>query len=333
VLREGASSKKAGLLVEQRLNDVQDFLSLELEKVELVLERSCHHGVEPAVSAAQHLVQLGGKRIRPLSLLLAALCFGKTNQAMLQMASVVELVHSATLLHDDVVDEGMVRRGAETARLIHGNGVSVLAGDLLLVTALDMTSVSAPLMLPGLLTTLRKLVQGEVIQLRGRTELDLSQSTYYQILNDKTASLFSFAAGCGAQLAGASQKEINALASFGEKIGIAFQLIDDVIDYQGEQSGKTLYADLIEGKLTLPLVIAIEKEPKLAGLVARIHAGDASVVEALSSQVIASGACEEVRKRAIALTSEAEILLLELPFSAAREMLAVVARELSDRVS
>jgi octaprenyl-diphosphate synthase len=333
VLRDGGRSKRAGQRVEQRLNDVQDFLSLELEKVEQILEQSCIRGVEPAVSASQHLVELGGKRIRPLSLLLAALCFGKTDHAMLQMASVVELVHSATLLHDDVVDEGMERRGAETARLVHGNGVSVLAGDLLLVTALEMTSVNAPVMLPELLKTLRKLVQGEVIQLRGRTELDLSQSTYYQILNDKTASLFSFAAGCGAQLAGASIEEQQALSSFGEKLGIAFQLIDDVIDYQGDESGKTLFADLIEGKLTLPLVLAIEKEPALAELVARIHAGDESVVEHVSARVIASGACEEVRTRAITLTAEAESVLTTLPLSGAREMLSIVARELTGRVS
>ena len=99
---------------------------------------------------------------------------------------------------------------------------------------------------------------------RGRTELDVSQETYYQILNDKTASLFAFAAGCGARLAGADEASEKALKTFGEKLGIAFQLIDDVLDYQGEQSGKTLFADLIEGKLTLPLVLAIEKERSLA---------------------------------------------------------------------
>jgi octaprenyl-diphosphate synthase len=312
---------------------VQEFLSLELEKVESILEGSSSQGVEPAISASQHHIELGGKRIRPLSLLLSALCFGKTTPAMLQMASVVELVHSATLLHDDVVDEGMVRRGAKTARLIHGNGVSVLAGDLLLVTALETTSINAPTMLPHLLKTLRRLVQGEVIQLRGRTELDLTQSTYYQILNDKTASLFAFAAGCGAQLAGASTEDQKALSGFGEKLGLAFQLIDDVIDYQGEQSGKTLFADLIEGKLTLPLVLAIEKEPDLAKLVAKIHAGDESVVEQVSKRVIASGSCDEVRQRAMSLTADAEKNLANLPPSGAREMLAIVARELSDRVA
>ena len=145
--------------------------------------------------------------------------------------------------------------------------------------------------------------------------------------------LHPLAAGSGAQLAGADQAAQAALRAFGEKLGIAFQLIDDVLDYQGQESGKTLFADLLEGKLTLPLVLAIEKERGLAEYVARIHAGDDSVVQYVSSRVIDSGACEEVRKRAVTLTTEAQAALSQLPLSGARQMLSLVARELTERVA
>src|SRR6187549_143311 len=142
-LSRGARSKGADERIHARLTDVQEFLARELLEVEAALTHACAQGPEPAVSAASHLVARGGKRVRPLALLLAAKCFGEgelgasADPRLIEMAAVVELVHSATLLHDDVVDEGMQRRGVITARRLLGNGVSVLSGDLLLVTALE----------------------------------------------------------------------------------------------------------------------------------------------------------------------------------------------------
>jgi octaprenyl-diphosphate synthase len=286
------------------------------------------------VAAAHHLVARGGKRVRPITLLLSAKCFGSTEgRAFSELAAVVELAHSATLLHDDVIDEGMERRGAPTSRRVYGNGISVLSGDLLLVNALSRTQRAAPELVPELISTLRQLVEGEIIQLKGRTELDVSEATYERILKDKTASLFAFSCRAGALLAGASAEQADALAAFGEGIGIAFQLVDDVIDYDGSESGKTLFADLLEGKLTLPLVLAIQGDPTLKALVAQIHGGDESVVAEVSRRVVQSGSCEEVRARARAHTASAIGALRRLPESPARKLLEVVALEMTKRTS
>ena len=247
------------------------------------------------------------------------------------MAAVVELVHSATLLHDDVVDEGMERRGFPTSRRLFGNGVSVLSGDLLLVNALERTRHAAPELLGDLIGTLRRLVDGEIIQLRGRTELDFSEATYYRVLRDKTASLFSFAARAGASMAGASTTAQEALGRFGESLGVAFQLVDDVIDYSGQQTGKALFADLTEGKMTLPLVLGIERDPGLGLLVQAIHRGDEGPVAEVSSRVVASGACDEVRQRAGAFTAQARAALEKIPLSPARQLLEIVAIEMTSR--
>ena len=204
-LSRGAQAKKADERLETRLADVQGFLATELAEVEKVLAVAVEDGPEPGASAARHLVSRGGKRVRPLALLLAGRCYGGEGAAFAEMAGVVELVHSATLLHDDVVDEGMERRGAPTSRRLWGNGVSVLSGDLLLVNALERTRQAAPELLGELIATLRRLVDGEIVQLRGRTELDVSEATYYRVLEDKTASLFSFAARSGAFMAGAPE--------------------------------------------------------------------------------------------------------------------------------
>lgn len=335
-LSRGAIAKDADPLVIDRLADVQKFLGHELSAVEDAIERLLVDGPEPAVAAAQHLVSRGGKRVRPIALILAARCFpgaAVDDKAMTEMAAVVELVHSATLLHDDVVDEGAERRGAITSRRVYGNGVSVLSGDLLLVNALERTRLVAPSLLPALIGTLRRLVDGEIIQLRGRTELDASEETYLRVLSDKTASLFSLATQAGARLAGANQQATDALGIFGEQLGVAFQLIDDVIDYTGEKTGKALFADLTEGKLTLPLVLAIERDPSLLELVKVIHSGDSRPIEEVSRRVIGSGSCDVVRQRAHQATRDAIAALGVLPASPAVRILELVAREMTQRVA
>jgi octaprenyl-diphosphate synthase len=331
-LKQGAKARDAGDLVQKRLSDVQTFLASDLARVESALLEVAGMGPAPATDAAKHLIDRGGKRVRPIALLLSAQCFGRTDEPRFsEMAAVVELAHSATLLHDDVVDEGMERRGAPTSRRLYGNGVSVLSGDLLLVNALGRTQAVAPELLADLIGTLRRLVEGEVIQLRGRTELDVSEATYERVLRDKTASLFSFAARAGALMAGASLAHAEALGNFGENLGIAFQLVDDVIDYDGEESGKTLFADLLEGKLTLPLVLAIQKDPSLETLVSRIHSGDPEPVAEVSRRVIESGSCDEVRARARDYTDRAISSLSGVPRSPSRMLLEVVAREMTRR--
>lgn len=333
VLKQGGTARAAGDRFHGRLDALQTFLGAQLAEVEQVVAELVTAGPEPAVAAAQHLVSRGGKRIRPLALLLSARCFGpNTERAAVEMAAVVELVHSATLLHDDVVDEGMERRGAPTSRRLYGNGVSVLSGDLLLVNALDRTRQVAPQLLGALIGTLRRLVEGEILQLRGRTELDVSEETYERVLFDKTGSLFAFATQTGAVLAGAGDEQASHLAHFGEQLGLAFQLIDDVIDYEGQVSGKTLLADLQEGKLTLPLILAIQAEGSLLDLVRQIHQGDDRSVAEVSRRVVQSGSCQEVRRRAREHTRRALASLDQIGPSPAREVLRAVAQELTARV-
>jgi octaprenyl-diphosphate synthase len=331
-LRGAGDKQNAGLRVQERLASVQDLLRSELSWIESTLSEVACRGPAPGTDAARHLVSRGGKRVRPIALLLSSACFGKVLPSARELAVVAELVHSATLLHDDVIDDGQERRGAPASRLLWGNAVSVLGGDLLLVQALDRTARHAPEIMPDLIATLGRLVEGEIVQLRGRVELDVSEATYERILRDKTASLFAWATKSGARIAGAPPAQQQQFCAFGERLGIAFQLVDDVLDYTSEASGKTLLADLREGKLTLPLVLAVAKKPELIAPLRRIFAGDREPVPAVSRAVIDSGACDEARTRAVAHTREAIEALGAIEASPARLLLEDVARQLAARV-
>lgn len=332
-LRDAAASQAPGSTAADRLADLQGLFAGELSWVEGALLEAAKTGPSPATGAAKHLVQRGGKRVRPLALLLSTACFGRIGTAERELALVTELVHSATLLHDDVIDDGAERRGAPASRVLWGNGVSVLAGDLLLVHALDRTSRHAPEVMPDLIATVRRLVEGEIIQLRGRVELDVSETTYERILRDKTASLFAFATRTGARLASADADTQARMSTFGEELGVAFQLVDDVLDYSSATTGKTLFADLREGKMTLPLVLAVARAPELHAPLKRIFAGDHEPVSEISRRVVESGACDEVRSRARAHTERALDALSAVAPSPARSLLEAVARELAGRAT
>ena len=332
-LRGAVATQAPGASAEQRLAEVAALFADDLLWVERALSTASAEGPSPGTDAGRHLIDRGGKRLRPLSLLLSAACFGRIPEAARELAVAAELVHSATLLHDDVIDDGAERRGAPASRVLWGNGVSVLGGDLLLVNALERTARHAPEIMPELLSTLRRLVEGEIIQLRGRVELDVSETTYDRILRDKTASLFAFATRTGARLAGADARSVDAMAAFGEELGIAFQLVDDVLDYNGENSGKTLLSDLRQGKLTLPLVLSAAKDPTLMGPLRRVFAGDHEPVGPISRSVVESGACDEVRRRAREHTARATAALDAVAMSPARSLLASVASELASRAA
>ena len=207
VFQQSAIASEADRRLLDRLIDVQELVGSDLEWVEAALERVANDGNSPATQAAHHLVSRGGQRVRPLVVLLSAACFEGISPTTRNLALVSELVHTATLLHDDVADDGMQRRGAATSRRVWGNAVSVLAGDLLLVHALSQTLVDMSSVLPDLLSTLRQMVDGEVLQLRGRMQLHLSEEIYYQIVRGKTASLFAWAARCGALSANANPSQ------------------------------------------------------------------------------------------------------------------------------
>ncbi len=329
-----AGEGKIDATAEARLVAARALFGDEMAAVERALEASAKEGVLPATLAADHLLAAGGKRIRPLAVILSCSCFGAITPIARELAIVSELVHLATLLHDDVIDDGRERRGVTTARRIWGNAVSVLAGDLLLTHALERTHLTGDSpALAELFRTLRTLVDGEVVQLRGRSKLDVREATYQRVVRDKTASLFSWAMRSGARAGGAGPDDIDRFGRFGAQLGTAFQLVDDVLDYAGkpEATGKLLFADLFEGKLTLPLILTIERTPSLVTDVEACRAGDEEAASRLAAAVLASGACDEVRARAVRETESAEGELAAVADSPAKEVLVGVARALAAR--
>jgi octaprenyl-diphosphate synthase len=332
-LTRSAEAQEADIRLLSRLSALQQLLEDDLAWVEAALAESTSRGERPGRDAARHLVSRGGKRVRPMALLLSAACFGEVSAIVREAALVAELVHTATLLHDDVIDDGTERRGAATSRTLWGNAVSVLAGDLLLVDALERMGRQVPAVLPSLFATLRELVDGEIVQLRGRVDLDVSRNTYDRVLRGKTASLFRWATSTGARLGGASEADQERLGTVGELVGMAFQLVDDALDYSNECSDKTALADLRDGKMTLPLVLAIERTPDLMGSVKRVHRGDDTPLAEVRKRVLESGACDEVRRLADAKTARALDILRSAPKSEARRLLEDVVSKLAERTA
>ncbi len=330
------SSGAAPDSVKACLAQVRSQFGEEIEAIESELSRLVRLGTAPGTDAAAHLLEAGGKRVRPLTVILSAACFGKPNQTVRDVAVVAELVHLATLLHDDVIDDGKERRGRPTSRRIWGNAISVLSGDMLLTLALERTAASAPgFVLHDLFATLRRLVDGEILQLRGRGTLELDEASYFRIIRGKTASLFEWAARAGAACAGATPQNCAALGEFGARVGLAFQLVDDVLDYCGDPRdiGKALLGDLAEGKLTLPLIRTLEKTPAIRPHVHAARTGDHESALLVADAVRASGTCDSVRALAREQSSLALEPLKTLPPSAARDLLASIARELAARAS
>ncbi len=232
----------------------------EMAKVNaLILERADSH-VEMVPELARYLIEAGGKRLRPMLTVAAALLFGKASGAQTNYAAAVEFMHNATLLHDDVVDESDMRRGRPAARMIWGNQASVLVGDFLLGQAFLMMVETGKLEALGVLAKAATIIaEGEVFQLAKTKDLNATPEEYDQVIRAKTATLFEAAAEVGAMAGGADEAGRVALRDYGRELGCAFQLVDDVLDYRGESGamGKNTGDDLREGKMTLPVILAL----------------------------------------------------------------------------
>jgi octaprenyl-diphosphate synthase len=236
-------------------------LADDLKGVEaLILERmQSPVGMIPDI--ASHLIEAGGKRLRPLITLAAAKACGGGGSAALALATAVEFIHTATLLHDDVVDGSTLRRGKTAANLVWGNQSSVLVGDFLFARSFNLMVEAGSIdILDVLARASSTIAEGEVMQLAAAAKGEASRSGYDAIIEAKTAALFSAAAKVGAMSAGASKAEVDAMADYGRHLGLAFQLVDDALDYGGvtEALGKNIGDDFREGKATLPLIIALE---------------------------------------------------------------------------
>ncbi len=310
----------------------------ELGALEGVLARATEDAEATLRAAARHLVGSGGKRVRPTVTLLSCGACGGDMAAAVPFAAAAELTHSATLLHDDVIDDGPVRRGQPASRVIWGNAVSVLAGDWLLARALEMVQAHPARgpALPALLGTMRRLVEGEVKQLSLRGGFHATEEDYFQVIDGKTASLFGWATAAGGWAAGASGEVAEALTRFGEGIGMAFQLVDDALDYAAEPEalGKRLGADLVEGKATLPLIRALAAEPRLRQALQPIAEGAAAparVVLEVFEAVKRCGGIEAARALAREHTRGAMAALGRVPDGPHRRALADAAEALTER--
>lgn len=337
-----AGDARVGDCARQNLEQVTDALSVDLAWLGSELADACDRGPSPASESAAHLVNAGGKRVRPVAVFLSAAAAnglsGDRAPRARSIALAAELIHSATLLHDDVIDDSRERRGRETSRVVWGNAVSVLAGDLLLTHALEVVhAIEDGKVLGDLLATLRKMVEGEIVQLRGRASLDLSELTYERVVQGKTASLFAWACRSGARAAHGDERVAAALGAYGAHVGVAFQIVDDLLDLVGDpaRTGKSLLGDVKEGKPTLPLLRAIARAPSILERVRRLRDGaaDEALAAEIASAIVASGACDEVRSRALAESNRALAALEGVPRGSAREALARVARDLAARIA
>jgi octaprenyl-diphosphate synthase len=233
-----------------------------MEQVNQVILSMVRSDVELIPELANHLINSGGKRLRPVLTIAAAQMCGYEGDAHIKLASAVEFMHTATLLHDDVVDESELRRGKLAARILWGNEASVLVGDFLLGQAFKMMVETKSLESLRILSAAAAVIaEGEVMQLAAAKDTSTTEDAYLAVINAKTAALFSAAAEVGAVIAERSKDEQAALESFGRNLGLAFQLVDDALDYSGKQSllGKSVGDDFREGKITLPVVLAYRR--------------------------------------------------------------------------
>lgn len=332
------SVKKDPKLIAQR---VFGLLENEMKLVEADFKSRAASNIQVINYLSEYLRESGGKRIRPTMLLLANGAAGgnSTNESVIRLATVMEMIHTATLVHDDIIDNAQTRRNAPSVNARFGNQASVLMGDWLYMTAFEVSLGERNLELLDILTNLTKrMTEGELIQLTVLGRSDLTEETYFEILRRKTAYLFSACCEIGAILAGATKERQEALKSFGMNLGTAFQLADDLMDFTSDDEvmGKASGADLIEGKLTLPLLLLVEKDPSIRKLLDGImlegaYKGNAR--QDLLKRLKEAGALEATNKRAHEFAAEAKRNIEILPETEYRLALEDIPALMIDRKS
>ncbi len=312
------------------LSSIQALVSKELKEVDQLILSNLSSSVTLINDIGQHLILSGGKRLRPLIVLLSAKAFDYQGRRHLQLATIIEFFHTSSLLHDDVVDNSQLRRGKKTANNIWGSKASVLVGDYIFSKAFQMLATidHAPV-LSILAQASHTITQGEVEQLMNCHNPNLAESHYLKIIRCKTAALFSAASQMGPVLTQASQHEIDAMQDFGQHLGCAFQMIDDALDYQSsaETMGKNIGEDLAEGKVTLPVLYALSQTDTKtrSQLKAAIEDGD-QALDGMVEAIKACGAIEYTCQRAEKEINSAVTALLSIkasPYRDALESLAV----------
>jgi octaprenyl-diphosphate synthase len=291
------------------LEQLYALIGADMNAVDSVIRRRLYSDVALVRQVAEYIIQSGGKRMRPALVLLAAGALNYEGQHHHDMAAVIEFIHTATLLHDDVVDESALRRGRDTANAMFGNAASVLVGDFLYSRAFQMMVEVDDMRVMQVLSDATNIIaEGEVLQLMNCHDADVDEARYMQVIHYKTAKLFEAAARLGAILAKSTPEMEQAMADYGKHLGTAFQLVDDVLDYSGEEAdtGKNIGDDLAEGKPTLPLIYVMKHgNPEQVACVRNaIENGGREDFPAVLEAIRQSGALDHAKARAV---QEAEL--------------------------
>ena len=305
---------------------ITELMAGEMAQVDAVIHRRLASEVVLINQISHYIVSAGGKRLRPMLVLLFSRALGFEQPARFELAATVEFIHTATLLHDDVVDESSLRRGRQTANALFGNAASVLVGDFLYSRAFQMmVSVNRMRVLQVLAEATNVIAEGEVLQLMNMHDPDLAVADYLEVIRFKTAKLFEASARLGAVLAGADPSLEENCAGYGRSLGTAFQLVDDLLDYEGNshELGKNIGDDLREGKPTLPLLVAMERgTPEERALLRHaIEEGEQHKLAEIITIVRRTGALDATRAAAQAEADKARAALAHLPESPARAAL------------
>lgn len=305
-------------------------MAADMQAVDQLIIKRLQSDVVLINQMGHYIVNSGGKRLRPMLVLLSAGAYDALDARAHLVAAIIEFIHTATLLHDDVVDESRMRRGKETANELWGNEASVLVGDFLYSRAFEMMVEVGDMPVMDILShTTNTIAEGEVMQLMNVHDADTTEQRYLDVIRSKTAKLFEAATRLGAVLGGRSRNEEQALAAYGMHLGTAFQLIDDVLDYEAseEMLGKQLGDDLAEGKPTLPLIYAMRNGSGMqAKLIRRaIEEGGRDLINEVIDAINDTGAMDYTREMAQQEAGRAIRQLEGLPFSPYKQMMIQLA--------
>jgi octaprenyl-diphosphate synthase len=312
------------------IEHIRSFIAQDMSAVDNVIRKKLHSHVALVRQVSEYIISSGGKRLRPALVVLSAGAFGYTGKHHHTLAAIVEFIHTATLLHDDVVDESELRRNKETANALFGNAASVLVGDFLYSRAFQMmVEVNNMRVMQVLADATNTIAEGEVLQLLNCHDPNVEEENYLRVIRFKTAKLFEAATRLGAIIGNATPEEERALAIYGMHLGTAFQLIDDVLDYSSDNqdTGKNLGDDLAEGKPTLPLIYAIRAGTKEQATTIRnaIEEGGKDGFQPVLQIIQQTAALEYAKQRAQTEADTATAAITSLPESEYKEFLLQLA--------
>jgi octaprenyl-diphosphate synthase len=311
-------------------------IAQDLLAVDWIITQRLSSGVPLVGQVSQHIILAGGKRLRPVLLLLVAGALSYKGSDHHKLAAVIEFIHTATLLHDDVVDDSKLRRSKPTANAMFGNPASVLVGDFLYSRAFQIMVECQNLRILDIVSEATNVIaEGEVMQLMNMHDASLTEQNYLDVIRSKTAKLFEASTRLPAVLTGSSSAIEAACAAYGQALGTAFQVIDDVLDYDGDATlmGKNLGDDLREGKATLPLIIAMQRgTPQECALVKdAIENGEVQALQTIADIVRRTGAMQATREAASAQAQLALTALTHLPDTPHKQAMAELAEQLLSR--